>query len=210
MAFPTTIASVLTGASKRQLGYWRRPTAADAPLLIPATKRDGRYLYSWADIVALRSIVYLRQEKSLPKIRRAVGTLRALEAEEWEHLASYKLVRTQQTIVVVTPNGQILDVEHSPGNILSEVLMGDVLGPFQRKDGRLVPDLRRPLPYLTVNPRVLGGYPVIRGSRVPFHVVAALADDGVDASGVTEIYPSVDERGIPDARTFAEQVAQVA
>jgi hypothetical protein len=37
-------------------------------------------------VVALGSIVYLRQEKSLPRVRRAVALLRALEADEWQHL----------------------------------------------------------------------------------------------------------------------------
>ena len=209
MAFPAPIASVLTGASQRQLGYWRRSTGSDEPLLVPAAKRGGRYLYSWADIVALRSIVYLRQEKSLPKIRKAVKILRGLQADEWDHLAQYRLARTAETIVVVTPSGEILDLERAPATVLEEVLMADVLGPFET-DGRRVPALSQPLPYLAVNPQVLGGFPVIAGSRVPFHLVAALADEGADETEITETYPSVDPRGIHDAQEFAGQVALAA
>jgi hypothetical protein len=86
VAFPVPIASVLTGATVAQLAYWRRDTASAPALLVPEGKRSGRFLYSWADIVALRSIVYVRSEKSLPRIRRAVDTLRQLEADEWTHL----------------------------------------------------------------------------------------------------------------------------
>jgi DNA-binding transcriptional MerR regulator len=86
VAFPVPIASVLTGATIAQLAYWRKETSSAAALLVPEGKRSGRYLYSWADVVALRSIVYLRSEKSLPRIRRAVATLRRLEADEWTHL----------------------------------------------------------------------------------------------------------------------------
>src|SRR3954452_4347312 len=60
-----SIDSTLSGATVDQLSYWRRRTVADAPLLVPSGRRGGRYLYSWADVVALRSIVYLRQEKSV-------------------------------------------------------------------------------------------------------------------------------------------------
>ena len=106
MAFPVPITSALSGATPRQLAYWRRPTRAARPLLVPGAKRSGRYLYSWADVVALRAIVYLRQEKSLPKIRGAVNTLRALEAEDWEHLSQYQLLSTGNSIIVKTPRGE--------------------------------------------------------------------------------------------------------
>lgn len=209
MAFPVPIASYLTGASPRQLGYWRQPTAAAPPLLQPATRRSGRYLYSWADVVALRAIVYLRQEKSLSKIRTAVKNLRELEADQWEHLAEYRLAATEKTIVVVTPDGTIYDLELSPGTILESVLMEDVLGPFTANRQK-VPALGRPRAMLQVHPRILGGYPVIAGSRVPFDAVASLAEEGAEAAEIVEIYPSVDPRGIPDARDFAKHVALVA
>jgi Protein of unknown function (DUF433) len=179
MSFPIPISSVLTGATVRgatvrQLAYWRKSTRSSEPLLIPEGKRSGRYLYSWADVVALRSIVYLRQEKSLPRIRRVVGMLRQLEAGEWTHLSTYRLISTESTIVVKTPSGQLLDLEQQPGTVLEEVLMGDVHAPFETSSGRSVPALERPRPRITVNPAILGGYPVIAGTRVPFDVVAHL------------------------------------
>ncbi len=210
MAFPVPIASYLSGATPRQLGYWRRPTASAPALLEPAAYRSGRYLYSWADVVALRAIVYLRQEKSLPRIRRAVGTLRELEATEWEHLSKYRLARTAETIIVETPRGEILDLERAPGTVLERILMRDVLGVFESRDGREVPALERPRPFLTVDARVLGGYPVVAGSRVPFDSVASLADEGAAGAEIIELYPSVNPRGIPDAQDFARHVARIA
>jgi uncharacterized protein (DUF433 family)/DNA-binding transcriptional MerR regulator len=210
VAFSVPIASVLSGASVDQLAYWRKQTASAAPLLVPGTKRSGRYLYSWADVVALRSIVYLRQEKSLPRIRRAVGLLRAVEADEWEHLARYTLISTKASILVRTPSGELLDLEHQPATVVSEVLMRDVLAAFTTRDGRDVPALENPRRLLTVNPRVLAGYPVIAGTRVPFDIVAGLAEDGVPAAEIVEMYPSVDPASVADARAFAEQVAKAA
>jgi uncharacterized protein (DUF433 family)/DNA-binding transcriptional MerR regulator len=179
-------------------------------LLVPEAKRSGRYLYSWSDVVALRSIVYLRQEKSLPRVRRAVELLRTLEADEWEHLARYTLISTKTSILVRTQSGQLLDLERQPGTVLNEVLMRDVLASFVTRDGRDVPDLEKPRRLLTVNPRVLAGYPVIAGTRVPFDVVAGLADDGVPTAEIVEMYPSVDPESVADASDFAEQVAKAA
>ncbi len=210
MAFPVPIASVLTGATVRQLAYWRKHTSSAEPLLVPEGKRSGRYLYSWADVVALRAIVYLRQEKSLPRIRRAVATLRGLEADEWVHLAAYHLISTPSSILVRTPSGQLLDLDRHPGTVLEEILMQDVLGPFETQDGRQVPALRSPRARIAVNPAVLGGFPTIAGTRVPFDVVAALANDKLEPHEIAEVYPSVDRDAIGDAVSFAEQVAAVA
>ena len=210
MAFPVPITSVLTGATVAQLAYWRKETPSAPPLLIPEGKRSGRYLYSWADVVALRSIVYLRSEKSLPRIRRAVATLRQLEADEWTHLGRYTLISTKRTILVRTPKGQLLDLGEQPGTILAEVLMGDVLAPFETRTGRVVPALKRPRPYITVDPGVLGGYPVMAGTRVPFDAVAALAEDNLEPAEIRAIYPSVEREAIRDAMDFAQQVAAVA
>jgi uncharacterized protein (DUF433 family)/DNA-binding transcriptional MerR regulator len=210
VAFPIPIVSVLTGATVRQLAYWRRSTKSAEPLLVPEGKRGGRYLYSWADVVALRTIVYLRHEKSLPRIRRAVELLRRLESDEWTHLAAYRLISSESTIVVETPSGQLLDLEQRPGTVLEEILMSDILAPFATSTGQRVPDLKRPRPCIAVDPSVLGGYPVIAGTRVPFDVVAHLAQDSLDSGEITAIYPSVDPEAIDDATAFAEQVAAVA
>lgn len=210
MAFPVPITSVLTGATKAQLAYWRKDTPSSPALLVPEGKRSGRYLYSWADVVALRSIVYLRSEKSLPRIRRAVATLRGLESDQWTHLGRYRLISAKRSILVKTPNGQLLDLGEKPGTILSEVLMRDVLEPFQTSTGRSVPALVRPRPHITVDPGILGGYPVLSGTRVPFDAVAALANDDLQPAEIVSIYPSVRDEAIQDALDFAEQVASVA
>jgi uncharacterized protein (DUF433 family) len=111
---------------------------------------------------------------------------------------------------VRTQSGQLLDLERQPGTVLNEVLMRDVLASFVTRDGRDVPDLEKPRRLLTVNPRVLAGYPVIAGTRVPFDVVAGLADDGVPTAEIVEMYPSVDPESVADASDFAEQVAKAA
>lgn len=210
MAFPVPLAVALSGATVDQLAYWRRPTHSQPALLEPFAKRSGRYLYSWADVIALRSIVFLRQEKSLPRIRKAVQTLRNLEADEWEHLSRYKLAATGDSIVVLTPSGAVLDVGSHPGTILSEVLMRDVLDAFRTADGRRVSALPAPRPKLSVNPDVLGGYPVVAGTRVPYDVVAGLAEDGYSDAEIVELYPSVKPGAVADARAFAEEVAATA
>jgi uncharacterized protein (DUF433 family) len=210
VAFPVHLASALSGASVNQLAYWRKTTASSEPLLVPSAEKSGRFLYSWADVVALRTIVYLRQEKSLPRIRKAVGELARLEEAEWDHLSSYQLVRTPTTIIVQTPSGHLMDLEKVPGAMLDRTLMEDVLGPFETAEGRSVPDLARPKPNLSIDPGVLGGYPVIAGTRVPYDIVAGLAQEGYSGADIVELYPSVAAAAVEDAEAFAGEVAAMA
>jgi uncharacterized protein (DUF433 family) len=158
---------------------------------------------------ALRSIVYLREEKSLPEIRRAVRQVRGFESGQWVHLSQYALARTSESIYVRRPDGEILDLERSPGAILDETLMADVMAPFEAR-GNIVPSLEHPRDHLVVDPDILDGFPVVSGSRVPFHLVASLADEGAEPAEIIEIYPSVDPSGIADAQEFARQVQSAA
>jgi uncharacterized protein (DUF433 family) len=41
-------------------------------------------------------------------------------------------------------------------------------------------------------------------------VVAGLAEDGVTAAEIIQVYPSVDPDSVPDAQDFARQVATAA
>ena len=57
MAFPPEVAAALSGASVRQLAYWRL-AKSDEPLLAPELHEPrSRVSYSFRDVVALRAFV---------------------------------------------------------------------------------------------------------------------------------------------------------
>jgi uncharacterized protein (DUF433 family) len=209
----------MSGATRAQLAYWRKHIEPFGALLVPEGKRGRALLYSIADVLALRSIVYLREEKSLPKIRRAVAFLRAIEQEDWTHLADYTLVRVPETIYLLREDGEIVDLEAAPGNEViplgdepdrRDVRMQLVLSAFQSSTGREVPDFRVPRPGIRIERSVLGGYPVVEGTRVPYDAIATLAVDGADYEVVRSLYPSVPESVLGSARELSELVARAA
>jgi uncharacterized protein (DUF433 family)/DNA-binding transcriptional MerR regulator len=211
----TPVASVLSGATRRQLAYWRKNVDPFGPLLIPEGRHGRTLLYSVADVLALRSIVYLREEKSLPKIRRAIAYLRAIEEDDWTHLAEYTLRRTSETIVLLRPDGSAVDLEASPGqHVLPQfvdssdgVAMEAVLAPFRSRVGRDVPAFLEPRPGIRVDRSILGGFPSIAGTRVPYDVVAGLVADGAGPDVVKALYPTVPETSLSSAVDFAALVA---
>lgn len=76
------------------------------------------------------------------------------------------------------------------------------LSPFMRsmKDGLEQLDAARAA--VESDPEILGGTPVIRGTRIPVYDVAASLDGGIPPDRIREAYPSLDERRIELARTY--------
>ncbi len=200
MVYTTHLAGALSGASLRQLSHWRHTGVLSAE-----RSTQTRVFYSFRDVVALRTFVYLRQDTSLQKIRIAIGTLH--EIGQVEHLSSYRLVSTAKTIALVQGQ-QAVDLVRRPGN---EILvdMVDVLKPFETETGWRVLNLRRPYPEITVDPAMRGGHPVVRSTRVPFELVAGLLEDEVAPEAISAFYPSVTAEGARDALRFSRYVAGV-
>jgi uncharacterized protein (DUF433 family) len=204
MAYPPLIAAALSGASLRQLSYWRSARSAEAPLLAPEfSVPRSRVSYSFRDVVALRTFVYLRsRDVPLQRVRRAVRSLR--EMGEGEHLSSYRLVAVGRDIVWRISTGVAVDLTGEPGqhNIAEMV---DILAAFLSSSRTVVP-LFSPEPGLAVDPEVRGGYPVIAGTRVPYDVVAGLLRDGVSPESIKDFYPSVNSTAAAGALAFAAYV----
>lgn len=204
MAYTSTMAAALSGATNNQLRHWRRD-AKTGPLLLPQISVTPRVLYSFRDLLALRTFVHLRQNASLQKIRTAISNLRDLG--ELDHLAAYRLVSDRRgNIQLIQGDDAAIDLVRHPGQAQLLVVIGDVLEPFPVRPGVVVPHLLKPRTYLSVDPDTQGGTPVITGTRVPYDAVAALMRDNVPAEKVSEYYPSVKPAAARDALDFAMYV----
>jgi uncharacterized protein (DUF433 family) len=198
MAYSPLMAAALSGATVRQLGHWRRTSLIEAEYRTPT-----RVFYSYRDIVALRTFVYLRESLSLQKIRRAVGTLRNLG--ESEHLSQYRLVAHGST-VVLRKDDEDVDLVHVPGQTFL-IRLSDMARPFETQVGTYVRDLEQPTEYVSVDPQIRGGHPVISGTRVPFDAVSSLVQDGVPAEQISLYYPGVTAEAARSAVEFSQYVS---
>jgi len=201
MAYRAKMAAALSGASQRQLGTWRR---GPNPLLVPEVSTHP-ILYSFRDLVALRTFAYLREKVSLQKIRKALNNLRDLG--ELDHLSKYRLVaHGGQSVVLIGPDGDHgVDLVDWPGQQVTVVAIGDVLRSFPLGAVE-VPNLRRPRPQISVDPSVRRGKPVVAGTRISYDLVAGLLRDGVPANKVASYYPGVTAEAARDALAFADYV----
>ena len=204
MAYGTVLTAALSGAAVRQLQHWRTSRLGNGHVLVPEVSAERPLLYSFRDIVALRSCVYLRRESSLQQIRIALANMANLGYRE--HLSEYKLASDGSSIVLTTSDSDLpVDLVRRPGQHWM-LPLSDVLGPFKNQRGVEVPDLFQPRAHVEVDQDRRAGFPVITGTRVPYDTVASLVRDGVAPRDVHQWYPSVTAAAARDAVSFADYV----
>lgn len=198
MAFPADLTSVLTGASIGQLRRWSR-----TGLLHPEIQLRPAALYSFQDLVALRTFVRMRKEVPLQRIRKAVAKLKDFDLTE--HPAKYRLHTDGESVFFVEDDRSV-DLVRKPGQ-RALLNLEDIFAPFKTRQGAEVVDFLRPRPHLEVKETRLGGWPTIKATRVGFDSVAKLLDgDEIAPEDVQRFYPSVTAESAVDAKELYDLV----
>src|SRR5689334_1657428 len=138
VTYPAAVASALSGATVRQLSYWRSARSAEGPLLAPELHMPRtRVSYSFRDVVALRTFVFLRSRNvPLQRVRKAVRSLR--ELGEQKHLSAYRLVSMGKEVVWWPSETVAIDLTGQPAHqVIAEML--DILGRFRACGARSDP-----------------------------------------------------------------------
>ncbi|HET9971699.1 MAG TPA: MerR family transcriptional regulator [Streptosporangiaceae bacterium] len=113
MAYETKMAAALSGATVSQLRHWR--SARTGPLLAPEIAATPRAVYSFQDVLALRTFVRLREHASLQNIRGAIGSLP--DIGEAGHPASYRLVSDKRGNIQLVTEDQAVNLGEKPGQL---------------------------------------------------------------------------------------------
>lgn len=59
-----------------------------------------------------------------------------------------------------------------------------------------------------MNPKILGGKPVIRGTRIPVYLILELLSAGYDFKRIMEAYPTLKEEDIKAAVEYATKIVK--
>ncbi len=161
-------------------------------------------MYSFRDVLALRTVAKLRSDLSLQKVRQAFHGLE--ERDLTAHPSSYTLVAQGGTVFLLD-DGEAVDLLADPRQIEFKLSLADIFRPFKNRFGKQVVDFERPRRHLAVREQRLGGWPTIADTRVPYDQVASLMVD-VPAEQVSLFYPGVSARAARDALDFAQSVSR--
>jgi uncharacterized protein (DUF433 family)/DNA-binding transcriptional MerR regulator len=207
-AYTADRAAALSGVPKSTIHWWARHD-----VLIPSVSATRVMLWSYADLMGLRVIYWLRQRKttqlgveiprtSMPAIRRALKELRKLELSLWDQ---------DRPTLLVDGNGHLYlkrseKVQDLTGQVVGEPLL-DLISPFTTAEGTRGPDLIKPRVDLRIAPGKLSGAPHIVGTRLETRALAALATDGFDVAAIHRLYPYVSAPQIEQALELEDQLA---
>jgi uncharacterized protein (DUF433 family) len=209
-AYNAERSAALSGVPKSTLYYWARKS-----LLIPSVSQKP-LLWSYTDLLGLRTIYWLRQPKkafdldvpatSMPRVRKALEQLRRLDLD---------LLEQGRPTVAVTLAGEVaINVDALPlhlanGQYLERELV-NIIGPFEGLEGSKGPDLAWPRPTLQILPRKISGAPHITGTRLPTESIYALKDRGFSIEQLEVIYPFVSTDALRESIDLEEQLKRNA
>ncbi len=171
-------------------------------------------LWSYADLMGLRVIYWLRQRKttklgvevprtSMPAVRRALKELRALQLSFFEGGRPTILVDLNGRLHMKR-GGWVHDLE---GQTVAEPVL-DLIAPFTTAEGTRGPDLLSPRVELRILPGKLSGSPHVAHTRLETRTLAALASDGYDNSAINRLYPYLSSPQIEQALDLEQQLAE--
>jgi uncharacterized protein (DUF433 family) len=205
-AYTTERAAALSGVPKSTAYYWARkghllPSVSQKPLL-----------WSYTDLLALRTLYWLRQPKSafdreipatsMPKVRRALHQLKDLDLDLFTEGKSTLAVTLAGEIVI---NADAMPPQLVEGQYLERNLV-DILGPFEGLEGTKGPDLLWPRPTVQILPGKISGAPHISGTRVPTQSIYALAGRGFSLDQLAKIYPFVSRDSLSESIDLETQL----
>ncbi|NEG72064.1 DUF433 domain-containing protein [Bifidobacterium ramosum] len=77
--------------------------------------------------------------------------------------------------------------------------------------GERVPNLLHPRQHLEIDPDRLGGWPTVRGTRIPFDTIAVLRlDDDMSMDDIRYYYPSITIQAVEDSVDFSRTMQRLA
>lgn len=204
-------ASALSGVPKSTVHYWARNE-----ILVPSVSASKVKVWSYTDLMALRTIYWLRRRKigeegwdipasTMPAIRRALGLLADLDLELWtvESGPSVLVDGNGELFVNVPGTGP----ETADGGLRPlDTDAFDLIAPLQTRTLN-APDLHAPRPTLRILPGKLSGAPHIANTRIETLAISALAERGFDTARIEKLYPRTPPMALVEAVDLERQLS---
>jgi uncharacterized protein (DUF433 family) len=209
-AYPADRAAALSGVPRSTVHDWARKD-----VLVPSISAERTKLWSYADLMGLRLVYWLRHPKDgrdgeiVPAqpmwvVRKALDILRAREQELWAPGTPPVVAVERSGRMVLTPSDRAENLGGQRMWASAGVL--NLVVPFETDEGTRGPDLIKPRPTLRIVPGKLGGEPHVARSRIETRALAALARRGMNANNIVRLYPLLDEAAVGEALDLEDQL----
>lgn len=208
-AYTADRAAALSGVPKSTVHYWARHE-----YLVPSVSAERTKLWSFADLMGLRTIYWLRQPKradglGIPRttmraVKRALERLRTLDLGLFEGDRITVAVTRAGEVVVNDPSVPLHAVD---GQLLDKEMI-DLILPFETEEGTFGPNLSRPRESIRIMPRKLSGSPHVAGTRIETSALYALYLRGFQEEKIRLLYPVLSREALSEAVDLENQLSR--
>lgn len=211
-AYNADRAAALSGVPVSTIHYW-----ANHDILVPNVSPVRVKLWSFADLMGLRVIAWLRHDKkypsgvevsaaSMPAVRQALKQLTELDLSLWTERSGpiVSVDRSGRIYITTEPNSEAAHRQRAIDEANETFTLS---GEFSLLKGIKGPDLHAPRPSLRIVPGKLGGSPHIMDTRLESQALGALAGQGVPRDRIYRLYPEVESGKIDEAIDLEQQFA---
>lgn len=208
LAFTLEHAARVTGVSERRIRYWDR-TGVLSPSL-SHTARRGPYsrIYSFRDLVGLRTIRELRDQYglSLQRLREIGNWLRETYNEPWSALRFYVIGRGRTADVIFhDPNAdQFLSTRRQRQAVMA-IELEPIARQTEKEANKLTFRSEDQIGKIVQNRYVLGNTPVLAGTRISTAAIWDFHQAGHDTAAILREYPRLTPVDVERAIAYEEE-----
>jgi uncharacterized protein (DUF433 family) len=194
-AFTADQAATLTGLSPGQLAAWDRDGFFEPSLAYEKRRSPYSRIYTFEDVVGLRTLAILRKKVSLQHLKKAAKKLREHSGRPWTELTLYVLNRE---VHFRRPDSKSVEGAVS-GQMAIEIPLETVADDVRERADSLRHRSEQTVGQISQKKFVMGGVPTIAGTRITVANVQAFADAGYSVKQILEQYPQLKKQDIEAA-----------
>ncbi len=207
LAFTVEHVARLTGLSPRQLRYWAETEFFVPSMAVGGPRSPYGRIYSFRDVVGLRTIAVLRKEREIPlqELRKISDELAAVRAAPWSSLRIYVYGKT---IAFGDPVTGVPVSTRPFGQTPIVVALEPIVHDMRIAAARLAK--RTPEQYGKIERHryVVHNEPIVAGTRIPTIAIRNLSEAGYSETDILREYPRLTAADVRAALDFERSRAR--
>jgi uncharacterized protein (DUF433 family) len=193
-AFSTEQVAKLAGLTKRQLTYW-----AKTEMFLPTLSEEGR-LYTFRDVVGLKTLALLRRVVPLQELRRVSKWLAERYESPWSRLKFG--VRGREVVFLEPDTGAVRSTRPLGQGVLKVIHLDEVANDIEQRVARLFERSREQIGQIEQKRKIVGNAPVIAGTRITTSAIWSFVEEGYKPAQIRKQYPRLTIEDIEKAIEF--------
>lgn len=199
----------LTGLSARQVNYWAKTDFFSPTLLDDFKRRAFGKIYSFRDVVGLRTIAILRNEYGVPlqELRRVGAWLKRKHDEPW---SSLKFALRGRKVVFFEPGTGLAIEPKGAGQEVMSIALEPIAAEMRNAAARLRERRDEQVGQIDRNRYVVHNAWVVAGTRIPTSAIWNYHAAGFSAEQIISEYPRLTAQDVAAAIEFEGPKHRVA